>query len=80
MPTTVEEAWETKPPVKVERPATLKVEPSASVPAESVPIVEVFALSEVDVAAPRYEIPETVSAVDEAYGNWDATVVEVATT
>ncbi len=31
------------------------------------------------VAAPRYEFPETVSAVDEAYGNWLATVVEVAT-
>lgn len=46
------------------------------VPAERVPMVAVFAFSEVEVAVPRYELPETEKAVDDAYGNCDARVEE----
>ena len=93
-PTTVDDACETKPPLRVERPFT-----------ESVPKVPVLAFAAVEVAVPKVPTPETVSvpmlpvlpltvvevevvkkavvpeiAVVEAYGKMLARVVLVATT
>ncbi|MEK7275052.1 MAG: hypothetical protein AAB110_07335 [Candidatus Desantisbacteria bacterium] len=66
-------------PVEVVTPvppeATARAEARVSEPREAV-----LALRVVEVAVPKYPVPETVSAVDEAYGNVEAMVVEVAVT
>jgi hypothetical protein len=53
---------------KVESPATFRV-----------PMFAVFPFTVVEVAVPKKPVPETVSAVEEAYGKVEAIVVEVAT-
>mgnify|MGYP001569925673 CR=1 FL=1 len=54
---------------------TGRAEASVSEPRDAV-----LALRVVEVAVPKYPVPETVSAVELAYGNVEASVVEVATT
>ena len=64
-PTTVDDACETKPPLRVERPFT-----------ESVPKVPVLAFAAVEVAVPKVPTPETVSVPIAAV--FPFSVVEVA--
>ena len=64
-PTTVEEACERKPFANVPR------EVSESEPAVIEPTFAVFALSVVVVAVSKKAVPETVSAVDEAFRKYD---------
>ena len=64
-PATVEEACEMKPPANVPRAL------SDSVPAVSDPIVALLLLSVVEVAVPKKAVPETVSAVDEAFTKYE---------
>ena len=91
LPTTVEDAA-IEPPVSVERPLTFKVPTVAVLPFRvvevavpkvptpvtvSVPMLAVFAFPVVDVDVVKKPVV-AVMAVDDAYGNVEASVVDVA--
>ena len=65
VPTTVEEACDTKPAPKVERPDVVSVLRESD-PAVRVPIEALLAFRSVEVAVPKYPVPVTVSTVDDA--------------